>query len=86
MITNDPASSGGHTQNPVVNDAMSDLTGNTAAWIDDYPVGRCASSHRLSGPDGDANIRCDGQAGHLGRHQGDAGGSAIYWDDHPDGR
>ncbi len=85
MTANDPTAGGEPARHRVADDAMSDLAGNIAAWTDDYPARRCASSHRLSGRDGDVSIRCDGQAGHAGRHQGDAGGSAIYWDDHPDG-
>jgi hypothetical protein len=74
-------------RNTVTNDAMSDLTGTTtAAWIDDNPVGRCTSSHRMSGPDGDFNVRCDGQYGHGGRHQALVNGSPVYWRDDPASR
>ena len=75
-------------RNTVTNDAVSDLTGGTtAAWIDDNPVGRCTSSHRISGPEGDISVRCDGQSGHGGdRHQAQAHGVLVYWRDDPASR
>lgn len=77
-----------NARNTVTNDATSDLTGTTtAAWIDDNPVGRCSSSHRMSSAGGDINVRCDGQAGHGGdRHQALVNGAVVYWRDDPASR
>jgi hypothetical protein len=70
--------------NTVSNDAVSDLTrSTTSAWIDDNPVGRCTSAHHMTSDSGPVNVRCDGQAGHAGRHQATVNGALIYWRDDP---
>ncbi len=52
----------------------------TQGWASDMAQNRCAAATTVSTPLGDAPVRCEAQAGHVGElHTGHVDGHAVRW-------